>query len=211
MDSLSCSDYNKLIAWYNKIVTIQTAQELFDSLWKVDPVFTPFRAGIITAVSLGKLYSELDTYIREIATGYLEMPVYQEISVDQIGNLDKAKKLYKYYADDYLVITKYSSIEEKVCGFSRVFYIVDVRLFKFLMASSQWESILEVTRQNRNHFLVFGTILDNKYIHHTDIPKLDVVTLVPQFLSDTEGAKELEVGIQQFRTSIKKKKYGTQK
>jgi len=46
-----------------------------------------------------------------------------------------------------------------------------------------------------------------KYVHHQDISKIDILTLVPQFLGDTGEPPEIEVGQQ----LLKKKKNGPKK
>jgi len=169
--------------------------------------FLPFKEEIISAVSLCKPFSDLDDLLSEVAAGYLNFSIFQEICINVMDDPVKANKFFETYQDKHLVITKADSLEEKIFNFSRVYYVIDVTILKLLMASQKWDQLIDFCRQNRNHFLVFGTIVNDKYIYHKDIPEMDILTLVPQFLTDTGGSPEIEIGKQ----LPKKKKHGTKK
>lgn len=159
--------------------------------------YLPFNKDIVKAIFLGRPFSLLDNFIREVAGGYLNMPVHQEICVDMLVDVPaKIGEIITKYSKDHLVVTKHNTIEEKVLNFSHVYFVVDVALFKLLMASPKWQQIIEFTRDQRNHFLVFGTILNEQYIHHKDIPPMDFLTLVPQHFDDINASRELDVGVQ---------------
>lgn len=169
--------------------------------------FLPFRKEVISAVSLCKPFSRLDNFLKDVAAGFLGFPVCQEVGINAIDDPVKAEKFYEAYRDQFLVITKADTLEEKVFNFSRVYYIVDVNIMKLLMASQRWDELADFCRQSRNHFLVFGTIVNDNYVSNKDIPELDMLTLVPQFLADTGEPPEIEVGKQ----LLKKKKNGPKK
>jgi hypothetical protein len=172
-----------------------------------DMFFLPFKDEVVSAVALCRPFSGLDSFLKEVASGYLGFPVYQEVCINVMDAPTKANKFFETYRGKHLVITKADSLEEKILNFSRVYYIADVTILKLLTASSKWEQLVDFCRHNRNHFLVFGTLVNDKYVHHGDIPALDIITLVPQFLDDTGEPQELEVG----RQLLKKKKNGLKK
>ena len=169
--------------------------------------FLPFKEEVVSAVALCRPFSILDTYLKEVASGYLNLPVYQEVCINVMDDPSKASKFFKTYCNSHLVVTKADTLEEKIFNFSRVFYIVDVTVLKLLLASQKWEQLADFCRQNRNQFLVFGTVVNDKYVHHQDITEIDILTLVPQFLADTGEPPEIEVGQQ----LLKKKKNGSKK
>jgi hypothetical protein len=175
-------------------------------LLQKDIFFLPFRDEVVSAVALCRPFSVLDSFIREVASGYLGFPVYQEVCIN-VMDATKANKFYETYWGKHLVITRADSLEEKILNFSRVYYIVDVTIFKLLAASPKWEQLMDFCRHNRNHFLVFGTLINDKYVHHGDILAPDIATLVSQFLDDTGEPQELEIGKQ----LLKKKKNGLKK
>lgn len=159
--------------------------------------FLPFKKDVVTAIFLGRPFSLLDISLREVSTGYLNMPVYQEICVDTLVDVPaKIGEFITNYSNGHLVVTKHNTIEEKVLNFSHVYFVVDVALFKLLMASPKWQQIVEFARDQRNHFLVFGTIVNDRYVHHKDIPPMDIITLVPQYIDDINASQELDVGVQ---------------
>jgi len=170
--------------------------------------YLPFRNETFSVVALNRPLSKLDIFIQEVATGYLGLPIYQEISVNVLNdNPVKAAAVYEKYRDGYLVITGADSLEEKVLNFCQVCFVVDVVVIKLLLASQKWPEILEFCRQNKNQFLISGTIINDKYVHHLDIPKIDVFVCIPQFLDDTNAPLEMDAGKQLFKKKqpLKKK------
>lgn len=171
-----------------------------------DMFFLPFKDEVISAVTLCKPFSVLDAFITDVASGFLGLPVYQEVCINVMDSTTKAQQFLGAYQNKHLVITQADSLEEKLLNFSRVYYIVDITILKLLMVSSKWDQLVEFCRQNRNQFLVFGTVVNDKYTHHGDIPPMDILTLVPQFLADNNEPLEIEAGKQRL-----KKKNGTKK
>ena len=164
--------------------------------------YLPFQNEVLSAISLNKPFSKLSSFIQGVAVGYLGIPVYQEISVNMlIDNPIRANAVYEQYHKSHLVVTKADSLEEKILNFCQVRFIVDVIVLKLLMASEKWDHILSFCQQNGNSLLVFGTIVNDKYVHHLDIPRIDVFRFAPQFLVGTDAPKEIEIGEQFLKGS----------
>jgi len=167
--------------------------------------YIPFSDSILRAVSLGKPFCKLNGLIQEAAFGYLGSPVHQEVSINAlIDHPAKLQDYYEHYRDGHLVITKADSLEEKILTFYQVCFVMDVSVATLVLASPQWDHLHEFCQQNNNHFLIFGTLINDKYLHHSTIPQIDIFTLVPQFLTDTNEPPEIDIGIQLLKKKKKK-------
>lgn len=166
--------------------------------------FKPYKQDSSSAVYLGRHSGELSSLFREVASGYLDKSVYQELTFSSFAdNPALAQKVHEDFYNDYLVITAADALEDKIFLFENTHFIIDVVTCKFLMLSERWLQILEYCLKHKNQFLVMGTVVNDRYIHHFDIPRLEGLILVPQFLSDTSEPPELEIGTQMLK---KKKK-----
>lgn len=176
------------------------------------PYYLPFKQPTpeIKAIALTNAYSELDSFLRETASGYLNTEVFQEIVVSDLADSDKTQFLLENYQNKPLLVSRFDIVVDKILNFKGDVFVVDVIRFRALITCPIWQQIYDHCIKEKNSFLVLGTLLNfetyDRYIHHQDIPAIDIATLVPQHLADTGEAPEMNVGLLGKRNLESKKR-----
>lgn len=152
------------------------------------PLVIPENSGLYS-VMLREFPEACADSASDVARGYLDTPIHRELSKDVLSKIVISNVTN-------IVVTEDKPLYERIKSFNGVNLLIDVETMQDMLSSEHWSDAYNYCISHKIHFFVFGVIKEGKYVHHTNIPDLAIITLVPQYLTDTLSTTEDVVGIQ---------------